>query len=286
MGSISGRANVVHSTQTATNLNIQGVDVSVWKDITTETLTSGRFLSQGDSLSVVIGSSIASSVFNTPFTINDKLVIDGISFNVVGIIQGGSTIYMPIDIARTVLSDTNNNIASNAFSSISVKISDVSLANDTVNAITQDLMYSRGIFQASKADFTVSSPVTEQQNIQQTLSTMSLFLGAIAAISLIGSILRPSTLRPLLAEQWHTAAGTADEHEPKTAAGSRGLPPPFLPANAALASRWGPRAYPCRSTDRLLSSSTRFSTTVGSASVVVSPILPTRPRRSCAGCGA
>jgi putative ABC transport system permease protein len=185
MGSVSGRANVIHSTQTANNLNIQGVDVSVWKDITTESLTSGRLLSQGDSLSVVIGSSVASSVFNTPISINDKLVIDGISFNVVGIIQSGSTVYMPIDIARTVLADTNNNVGHDDFSSISVKISDVNIANDTVTAITQDLMYSRGIFQASKIDFSVNSPVTIQQNVQQTLNTTSLFLGAIAAISLI-----------------------------------------------------------------------------------------------------
>jgi putative ABC transport system permease protein len=185
MGTISGRANVIHSTQTANNLNIQGIDVSVWQQITTETLSSGRFLSSGDSLSIVIGGNIASSVFNTPVTINDKLVIDGKSFNVVGITQSGSTIYMPIDIATTVLSDTNNNVGTNSFSSISVKISDVSLANDTTTAITQDLMYSRGIFQTNKVDFTVSSPVTEQQNIQQTLNTTSLFLGAIAAISLV-----------------------------------------------------------------------------------------------------
>ena len=185
MGTISGRANVIHSAQTANNLNIQGVDVSNWQYITTESLTSGRFLSQGDTFNIVIGGNIASSVFSTPVSINDKLVIDGKSFNVVGITQSGSTIYMPLDTARIVLTDTNNDVGTNAFSSISVKISDVTLANNTVTAITQDLMYSRGIFQTSKIDFTVNSPITIQQNVQQTLSTTSLFLGAIAAISLI-----------------------------------------------------------------------------------------------------
>jgi len=181
MGSVSGRADVSFSGKTSSNMNCQGVDISLWKDITTETLTSGRFLTTGDSYAVVIGSNVANSIFGKTISLNDKLIIGGQSFNVVGIVESGSSIYMPISVARNVLENAEGDF----FSSISVKISDVNLANDTVNLITNRLMLSRGILQAKKQDFSVSNPAAFQQTIQQTLGTMTLFLGAIAAISLL-----------------------------------------------------------------------------------------------------
>jgi uncharacterized protein YciU (UPF0263 family) len=42
------------------------------------------------------------------------------------------------------------------FSSISVKIGDVELSNETVNAITKKLMLSRGILNEKDKDFSVS----------------------------------------------------------------------------------------------------------------------------------
>jgi putative ABC transport system permease protein len=181
MGSVSGRADVSFSGKTSSKMNCQGVDILVWKDITTETLSSGRFLTSGDSYAVVIGSNVANSIFGKTISINDKLIIGGQSFNVVGIMESGSSIYMPIGVARNVLEDAEGDF----FSSISVKISDVNLANDTVNAITNRLMLSRGILQAKKQDFSVSNPASFQQTITQTLGTLTLFFGAIAAISLL-----------------------------------------------------------------------------------------------------
>ena len=63
MGSVSGRADVSFSGKTSSKMNCQGVDILVWKDITTETLSSGRFLTVGDSYAVVIGSNVANSIF-------------------------------------------------------------------------------------------------------------------------------------------------------------------------------------------------------------------------------
>jgi len=181
MGQVSGQADVTFSSKTAKNVRINGVDASVWKDITTEKLSSGRFLMQGDTYSVVIGNRIATTMFEKEIPINSKIIIGGKLFNVVGILQEGSTIYMPIDTARTIL----ENVGEEEFNSISVKIEDVSLANQTVTEITKKLMLSRGILNEKKRDFTVTNPATMQQTIQETMRTMTLFLGAIAAISLI-----------------------------------------------------------------------------------------------------
>jgi putative ABC transport system permease protein len=88
---------------------------------------------------------------------------------------------MPIQIARDVFDD----IGLQEFDSISVKIEDVSISNETVTIITSKLMMSRGILKETEKDFTVSNPSAMQETFKQTMSTMSIFLGAIAAISLI-----------------------------------------------------------------------------------------------------
>jgi putative ABC transport system permease protein len=180
-GQVSGSADVTYSSKTAKNTNVDGVDVEFWKDITTEKISSGRFLKQGDMYSVVMGKNLADSVFGKEITINTKIIIEGKSFNVVGILSEGRTIYMPIDVARTVLED----VGEDEFNSISVKIEDVSLSNETVTAITKKLMLSRGILTDKKRDFTVSNPAEMQATMEATMSTMTLFLEAIAAISLI-----------------------------------------------------------------------------------------------------
>jgi putative ABC transport system permease protein len=180
MGLISGRADITYSGKTIKNSNINGVDVNAWSDITTEKINSGRLLKQGDSYSVVIGKNMVDS-FDKPLSVNTKIIIGGESFNVVGITTEGRSIYMPMVIARNTLVD----IGRDEFNSISVKIQDVNLANDTVNAITNKLMLSRGILNEKKRDFSVSNPASIQQTMQQTMSTLALFLGAIAAISLI-----------------------------------------------------------------------------------------------------
>ncbi|MBI4448098.1 ABC transporter permease [Candidatus Woesearchaeota archaeon] len=179
MGEISGRADLAYSSKKS-SANIKGIDSPIWKEITTEKLKSGRLLMQGDSYSVVIGGNLASKVFEKGIPLNSKVDIAGKLFKVVGVLEEGSTVYMPINIARETLGNTGNN-----FNSISLKIADVSLSDETVADITKKLTASRGILKETDQDFTVSSPKAMQETMQQTLGLMSLFLGAIAAISLI-----------------------------------------------------------------------------------------------------
>ncbi len=180
MGTVSGRVDVSYLGKTA-SLSVTGVDSSIWSDITTEKISSGRFLIGSDSYSVVIGNRVATSVFEKAIPLNSKITIEGKSFKVVGILQEGSSIFMPEESARQVLTD----VGSEEFGSISVKIADVNFANQTLNDITKKLMLSRGILNDKGRDFSVSSPTSMQATIQSTLNTMTIFLGAIAAISLI-----------------------------------------------------------------------------------------------------
>lgn len=179
-GEVSGRGDISYSSKTST-ASIKGVDTSVWKDITSEELDSGRLLIRGDSYSVVLGGDIVTRVFDEGIPLNSKIIIEEKSFKVVGITESGSSVYMPIDVARTIIEDAGTE----KFDSISVMIEDVEKSDETVSLIEDKLMKSRGILFEKDKDFSVSSPAEMQETMQETMSTMRLFLGAIAAISLL-----------------------------------------------------------------------------------------------------
>lgn len=180
MGTVSATGELEYASKSA-DVSVTGVDVSVWDDITTEEIEEGRFLTTGDTYSVVLGGNIVSRTFEDGIPLNSKVTIEEKTFKVVGITTSGNSVYMPIDIARDVLED----VGEDEFDSISVKVEDVDIVDETVALIEEKLMRSRGILNENKQDFSVSNPAEMQETIQETQQTMSLFLGAIAAISLL-----------------------------------------------------------------------------------------------------
>ena len=185
-GIVSKRADVSYLSKTA-SISVNGIDTNVWRYMTTAKLESGRYLLQGDKDVVIIGNNIAKKMFKEAIQLNRQITIEGKSFKVVGILEastgfGGSdgTIFMPIDMARTTLKD----VKSKEFSSISIKVKDVNLLDDTLTQIEKKLMLVRAVNERTK-DFSVDSVKATQEAISQTLTTMTLFLGAIAAISLL-----------------------------------------------------------------------------------------------------
>jgi putative ABC transport system permease protein len=179
MGTVSSRGSMIYLTKSST-VSVTGINALVWNDITTDEISSGRMLTSGDTYSVVLGNNLATSTFED-IPINSKITIEGKTFKVVGILKSGNGVYMPIEVAR----DTFDDIGEKEFDSIQVKIKDVSLADTTVTNIQTKLMMSRGILSETKKDFTISNPSEMQETFKQTMSTMSIFLAAIAAISLL-----------------------------------------------------------------------------------------------------
>jgi len=184
MGQVSGRGEIKYLGSSG-EVSITGVDTDVWKDITTDELESGRYLTKGDMYSVVIGYRRAHSFFDKEVQINRQITIEGRIFKVVGIFKQGendNAVIIPLEPARDLLED----IDEDEFSSITIKAEDVEeIVNKTIPAIERKLMLSRGILKEKDRDFSVSSPLEMQSTITETLNTMSIFLGAIAAISLI-----------------------------------------------------------------------------------------------------
>ncbi|HEY9206646.1 MAG TPA: ABC transporter permease [Candidatus Methanoperedens sp.] len=186
-GMVSGRSDMILGTE-KTSVSISGVDTSVWRSIITTPLEAGRYLQPGDSNDVVIGYSLAHQVFLQPITLNRPITIGGKTFRVAGIFaqSGGfggtdNAVFMPADYARDVITE---NVSRNTFTSITVKVKDVSLVDTITVNIVQKLMSSRHVNSRTQ-DFTVTAFATIQQQITSVVQTISLFLAAIAAVSLL-----------------------------------------------------------------------------------------------------
>lgn len=189
-GIVSGRADMGYLSQTS-SVNVQGVDTGVWRSMVTTKLGSGRYLNPGDKNVVVIGDKIADGLFKQNVQLNRQVLIEGVPFRVVGILEetqgfgfGGSSmdraVIMPIGNARDVLED----VGDNEFDSIVIKVKDANLIEETEAGIIKKLMLVRAVTERTK-DFSITSIKETQETISETLSTMTLFLGAIAAISLL-----------------------------------------------------------------------------------------------------
>ncbi len=181
---INGIVNVSYLGKTGT-VSVTGVDQKVWSQITTSTIQTGRMLGPADQNVIVIGANLASSYFDQPVGINKMITLNGGSFRVVGILNDNTTsVYMPIQMAYQVIPDKTVDI----YDTLVVKIRDQNLLDDTITNIQNKLMISRHVTQKTM-DFSVTSRKEMQQARAATMSSMSNFLLAIAAVSLIvGSI--------------------------------------------------------------------------------------------------
>jgi len=185
-GTVSGQGEVYYLGEKAT-ISIAGVDPLVWREMTTSELESGRFLGPSDYNVVVVGSRIANDVFKQPLVMNRMITIEGKEFKIVGILQesgsfGGDDrrIIMPIEAARGTLKD----VGSDKFDSISIKAASTDDIEQIMAEVEQKLLISRHLTE-SKKDFSISSTKSMQETITSVTQTISLFLEAIAAVSLL-----------------------------------------------------------------------------------------------------
>ncbi len=187
-GLVSGKADLKYDNE-KTVVSITGVDTSVWRLMDNTGIDEGRYLQAGDSNSVVIGYSLARGTFLTPVTLNRPLTIGGKNFRVVGILKqsgglgGGSDtgIYMSADIARGVITEK---VGNNKYTSMVIKASDASMVEYVKADIEEKLMSSRQVNPRTK-DFTVIASASIREQMSEVTQTLSLFLSAIAAISLL-----------------------------------------------------------------------------------------------------
>lgn len=183
-GEISGSVPVIYAAQNAT-LSITGVDPQVWQYMTTLKTQSGRLLEPSDKYVAVIGSGVASGIYDQDIGVNQVITVNGKAVRVVGILseegEGDRGIYMPIDGAVTLIDDAQNGV----YDSITVKAKSEDAVDNLTEDIVDKLMISRHIVNDDDRDFSVSASKSMAESVTEMTSSMTLFLSAIAAVSLL-----------------------------------------------------------------------------------------------------
>ena len=194
-GEITGNEPVIYAAQNAT-LSITGVDPQVWQYMTTLKTQSGRLLEPSDTNVAVIGSSVASGTYDQDIGVNQVITINGKAVRVVGILDeegsGDRAIYMPIDTAVSLI----NGSEAGVYDTISVKAKSEDIVDNLTEDIVDKLMISRHIVNDEDRDFSVSASKSMAESVTEMTSSMTLFLGAIAAVSLlVGAVGIANTMR-------------------------------------------------------------------------------------------
>ena len=177
---VSSTEEVVYSTKHA-DVSISAIEYEYWDTMVSSEIEEGRALTSSDVYSAVVGGSVAENTFGG-MQINRQITINGKTFRIVGILDLESrSIFIPLSSAIGVLEEKEEGV----YDSLTVVAENADFVENTTSDVTARLMMSRGILKDSERDFTVSNMLSMQQTITATLETLALFLGAIAAISLL-----------------------------------------------------------------------------------------------------
>lgn len=166
------------------SVTVTGVDQKVWTHFNTVDIAEGRDLSPSDQNVIVVGGNLASDYFDNPVGLNQIITIEGSAFRVVGILDDTSnSVYMPITAAYSVLDDKENG----EYDSVVVKAKSDDVIDELKDDIEYKLMIARHVNEKD-IDFTIRANKDQLEQASEMLSTMTLFLTAIAAVSLLVGI--------------------------------------------------------------------------------------------------
>jgi putative ABC transport system permease protein len=176
------------------NAQVTGVTPS-FTDVRNFTVESGEFITDANlaarSLVVVLGSTVASTLFPDQDPIGETVRINNVPFKVIGVMEskGGtgfasqdSQVFVPITTAQTRLANTGRFRGSNSINTINIQLTDSSMGDQVTEQIGEIL---RDRHNVSEDDFTVTSQEDVLSAATSVTDTLTLFLGGVAAISLI-----------------------------------------------------------------------------------------------------
>jgi len=184
------RATIVYKAKNTT-LSVIGTDPDAFPETLTTELESGRLLGVSDNYVAVIGYNVAHSVFDGDEgeegeMLNNQIEINGVAFKVVGILgesggMGGedSSVYIPIETAQDLFGEDED-------AGELIIVAKDGYDPDSVAAdVESELKSLHGLSDDEEADFSVVTATTMQSAVSSITSTLTLFLGGIASISLI-----------------------------------------------------------------------------------------------------
>ncbi|MDJ0752187.1 MAG: ABC transporter permease [Ardenticatenaceae bacterium] len=193
----SGAQNVVYGSESL-NLTVSGVTESFFPINNMTDLLAGDLIYEPDvetgARVAVIGSTVASDLFGAEFPIGESIKVNGVSYEVVGVLTesgqgfGGNpdeTVYIPLTTAQQRLYPDRTRSGERAVSTIYVQAASEDLAEQATEDITAILREQHGITYNDEDDFTIISQTDLLATFDVISTTLTLFLGAVAGISLL-----------------------------------------------------------------------------------------------------
>lgn len=194
---VQGNQPVTYGGESA-NTTVSGVSPTYMMINNLDEFQLGDGLTENDSATAarvaVLGGGIAGDLFGTEFPVGRPVKINGVSYEVVGVLEEGGggiggfnddTVYVPLTTAQSRLYTDRTRHGQKAISSISVEAVSSDQVEDAINQITETLRDQHGIIYGDEDDFSIFDQSSLLDTINTVTASLTAFLGAIAAISLL-----------------------------------------------------------------------------------------------------
>lgn len=194
---VQGTRPVVYAGESL-NTTVSGVTPSYLRINNLTEYQLGDGLTEEDELSAarvaVLGAGVASDLFGESYPVGSQVKISGVNYEVVGVLEesgggiGGSsddTVYVPLTTALSRLYTDRTRQGQKAVSTISVEAASSEQVTEAIDQITETLRAQHGIIYSDDDDFTIFDQSSLLETVNTVTASLTAFLGAIAAISLI-----------------------------------------------------------------------------------------------------
>jgi putative ABC transport system permease protein len=187
---------VVHSNR-ASRTSVIGVTPNYFDVNNIEEFQAGDVLTQADhdtrARVAVLGADVAANLFEDTFPVGNSVKINGVSYEVVGVLaesgsafsNNDSNVYVPLSTAQSRLFSERVRDGERAVGSIVAQAANEDVTEVAIEQITETLRRQHNIIYAADDDFTILSQADLLETLDIVTGTLTAFLGAIAGISLV-----------------------------------------------------------------------------------------------------
>ena len=190
----STRTQVIYGNANA-NVQVYGVTPE-YADVMNLDLEQGVFFSQYDydrgSKVAVIGSNVEDTLFENVVPIGENVRIEDKIGTVIGILEseGGfmgpdNSIFVPLTAVQQSIAQTRTPRGEHIVSTIALTVSDEDKTDQVIEDITELLRTRHRLALGVDDDFTIQSMQEIAETMEETSQTLTILLGAIAAIALL-----------------------------------------------------------------------------------------------------
>ncbi len=180
-----------------TNSSVTGVTPAYW-EVQNFEIASGSFFNEQEfergAKVAIIGSTVKEDLFGTAEAVGQRMRMGGLIVTVIGVLDekggvpGGSpdnNIYIPLTAMQQAVAQPRTAQGGQVVSTIALSVTEEDLAPQVVEDITTLLRERHRLGAGVDDDFNIMSMEEIASNVSEAIGTMTLLLGAIAAISLL-----------------------------------------------------------------------------------------------------